>query len=104
MAIAIELEQLLEILGLDSDEINEQMGPLAKAYASVMEQDGCPMDTLARFGLDGQDVKEAKPIINHVKIMSAIKGLDLDKILLSLFLAGLFTGLEIERKKHEKQQ
>lgn len=103
MAIEIELEKLLEILGLDTEQIDEQMGPLAKAYASIMEQDGCPMDTLGRFGLDGQDVKEAKPIINHVKMVSALKGLDLDKILLSLFLAGLFTGLEIERKKHEEQ-
>lgn len=103
--IRIELGQLMdELFGDGWQSVREDMGPLAKAYDSIMDKDHCPMDTLARFGLTGEDIKEAKSIIDTVTITSTFKGYDPKLTITSIFLSGLFTGLELERTRNAETQ
>lgn len=95
--IAMSLKDLLDALGVPPIT-DEEMGPLAKAYEHIMDKDKRPLDTLTRFGLTEDDIKECKPIMDHIAIVGLVS---LREQPLSLFLGGLFVGLEVERNKNE---
>lgn len=93
------LEGLMELLGVTQEDLEKDMGPFAKAYEKIIEKDQTPRETLERFGLDATCMTEARAIIDFTTLQGGLKGWDARKTLLSIFMAGIFTGLQTAEDK-----